>query len=78
MIDENPLMAAAVAASLGAAVALWLPTTQTERQLLGSARDRAMERAQQTVGETIDKVEDVAQEVRSTVRDEARSKGLTV
>jgi ElaB/YqjD/DUF883 family membrane-anchored ribosome-binding protein len=78
MIEERPLTAAAVAASLGAAVGFWLPTTQVEQQLMGPAHDQAMERVQAVASETIDKVEDVAREVRSTVREEARSKGLTV
>jgi ElaB/YqjD/DUF883 family membrane-anchored ribosome-binding protein len=78
MIDQNPLMTAAVAASLGAAVGLWLPTTQVENQLMGKAHDQAMDKVQRVAGDTMDKVEDVAQEVRSTVKEEARSKGLTV
>jgi ElaB/YqjD/DUF883 family membrane-anchored ribosome-binding protein len=78
MIDQNPLMTAAVAASLGAAVGLWLPTTQVEHQLMGKAHDQAMDKVQRVASDTIDKVEDVAQEVRSTVAEEARSKGLTV
>lgn len=78
MMEERPLMTAAVAASLGAAVGLWLPTTQTENQLMGKAHDQAMGKVQKVASDTMEKVEDVAQEVRSTVRDEARSKGLTV
>jgi ElaB/YqjD/DUF883 family membrane-anchored ribosome-binding protein len=76
MVEERPLTAAAVAASLGAAVGLWLPTTQVEQALMGSAHDQAMERVQQVANDTIDKVESVAQEVRSTVKEEARSQGL--
>ena len=40
MIQEQPLMAAAVAGSLGAAVGLWLPPTQVENQLMGAANGR--------------------------------------
>lgn len=78
IVEQNPLMSAAVAASLGAAVGLWLPTTQVENQLMGKAHDQTMDKVQQVASDTIDKVEDVAQEVRTTVREEARSKGLTV
>lgn len=78
MIQERPLTAAAVAASLGAAVGLWLPPTQTENQLMGSTNDQLMGRAQEVATETIEKVQDVAQEVRSTAKEEARAKGLTV
>jgi ElaB/YqjD/DUF883 family membrane-anchored ribosome-binding protein len=78
MIEERPLTAAAVAASLGAAVGLWLPTTQVEQGLMGPVHDQAMDRVQQVANDTIDKVGSVAQEVRSTVKEEARSQGLTV
>ena len=78
MIQEKPLMAAAVAGSLGAVVGLWLPSTQVESQLMGSARGQVMDRAQEVASETMQKVQDVAQEVRSTVKEEVQAKGLTV
>jgi ElaB/YqjD/DUF883 family membrane-anchored ribosome-binding protein len=78
MIQEKPLMSAAVAASLGAAVGMWLPTTQVESQLMGSAHEQVMERAQEVASDTMEKVQGVAQEVRTTVGEEARAKGLTV
>jgi ElaB/YqjD/DUF883 family membrane-anchored ribosome-binding protein len=78
MIQEKPLMAAAVAGSLGAVVGLWLPPTQFESQLMGSARVQVMDRAQEVASETMEKVQDVAQEVRTTVKEEVQAKGLTV
>jgi ElaB/YqjD/DUF883 family membrane-anchored ribosome-binding protein len=78
MVQERPLTAAVVAASLGAAVGLWLPPTQVENQLLGKTNEQVMGRAQEVASETMEKVQDVAQEVKSTVTEEARSKGLTV
>jgi ElaB/YqjD/DUF883 family membrane-anchored ribosome-binding protein len=78
MIQDRPLTAAAVAASLGAAVGLWLPPTQAENRLMGAAHEQVMSRAQDIASETMDKVQDVAQEVRTTVKEEAQAKGLTV
>ena len=78
LIQERPLTAAAVAASLGAAAGLWLPPTQVENQLMGKANQQVMGRAQEVASETIEKVQDVAQEVKSTVSEESRAKGLTV
>jgi len=78
MIEERPLTAAAVAASLGAAVGFWLPPTQLEHQMMGRANHQVMGRAQEMAHDTIEKVQDVAQEVRTTVTEEARAKGLTV
>jgi ElaB/YqjD/DUF883 family membrane-anchored ribosome-binding protein len=78
LIQERPLTAAAVAASLGAAVGLWLPSTQVENRLMGGASEQVMDRAQEVASETMEKVQDVAQEVRTTASEEARAKGLTV
>jgi len=78
MIQERPMMSAALAASLGAAVGLWLPPTQVENRLMGSAHEQVMGRAQEIASETMEKVQDVAQEVRTTVKEEAEAKGLTV
>ncbi len=78
MIEENPLMAAALAASVGAAVGLALPPTRAEDRLVGSSRDRAMGRAEEATREAIDKVQSVADEVQTTAAKESRSQGLTV
>jgi len=89
MIQERPLTAAAVAASLGAAVGLWLPPTTLESKIMGSAHDQVMGRAQEVAsdtmekvqavaGETMDKVQDAAKDVRSTLKEGAQSQGLTV
>jgi len=78
LIQERPLTAAAVAASLGAAAGLWLPPTQVENRLMGTANEQVMSRAQDMASETMEKVQDVAQEVRTTVKEEAQAKGLTV
>lgn len=78
LIQERPLAAAAVAASLGAAVGLWLPATQVENRLMGSANEKVMDRAQEAASEAMEKVQGVAKEVKSTVAEEARAQGLTV
>jgi ElaB/YqjD/DUF883 family membrane-anchored ribosome-binding protein len=78
LIQERPLTAAAVAASLGAAVGLWLPPTQVENQMMGAANAKVVGRAQEVASETMEKVQDVAQEVRTTVKEEVQAKGLTV
>jgi len=78
MMEDNPMLTAALAAALGGAVGLALPATRTEDQLLGTSRDRVMGRAQQMTSETMDKVQNVAQEVKTTATEQARSQGLTV
>jgi len=78
MIEENPLMTAALAATLGAATGLMLPPTQTEDQFVGASRDRVMGKAQQAASDAVDKVQSVAQEVQHTANREAQAQGLTV
>jgi hypothetical protein len=78
MIEENPLMTAALAASLGAAVGLALPRTQSEDQIMGSTRDRVMGQAKDVTSQTMDKVQGLAQEVQTTVSEQAKAQGLTV
>jgi len=78
MMEENPIMTAALAAALGGAVGLALPSTATEDHLAGTTRDRVMGRAQHMTSEAMDKVQNVAQEVQATATNEARSQGLTV
>ena len=57
---------------------MWLPPTQIENQLFGSANRQVMHRAHEVASETMEKVQDVAQEVKSTASEEARAKGLTI
>jgi ElaB/YqjD/DUF883 family membrane-anchored ribosome-binding protein len=78
MMEENPLLTGALAAVLGGAVGLALPSTRTEDQLVGATRDRAMGRAQDMTSEAMDKVQNVAKEVQTTASKEAQNQGLTV
>jgi ElaB/YqjD/DUF883 family membrane-anchored ribosome-binding protein len=78
MMEENPLLTGALAAVVGGAVGLALPSTRTEDQLVGTTRDRVIGRAQHLTSEAMDKVQSVAQEVQATASKEAQSQGLTV
>jgi len=78
MINENPLLTAALAATVGAAAGLALPPTQTEDQLVGKSRDQMMGKAQRAASDAIDKVQGIADEVQHTATREAQAQGLTV
>jgi ElaB/YqjD/DUF883 family membrane-anchored ribosome-binding protein len=78
MVDENPLVAAALAATVGGAVGLAMPPTQGEDKILGSTRDRVMGQAEKVTREATEKVQNVAQEVQTTAKKEAQTQGLTV
>jgi ElaB/YqjD/DUF883 family membrane-anchored ribosome-binding protein len=79
LMQQNPLMAGAVALALGAAVGLMLPVTERENQWMGEARDKFMDRAGGVVHETMDKAQRVVSEAteaaKETVRKEMQSEG---
>jgi vacuolar-type H+-ATPase subunit H len=73
-LETNPLMGAALAATVGGAVGLALPETRREDQLLGKARDSLLGQAQEVKQEAMEKVERVAEGAKK----EAEEQGLTV
>jgi ribosome recycling factor len=77
MVEANPVPLGLVGIALGSAVALAVPETRRENQLLGEARDTVVGRAQATAQDTLQKVQHVAGEVGETVEKEAKYAGLT-
>ena len=77
MLQDNPLMAGALAVTVGSAVGLLLPETRTEDEVLGKARDSLVGQAQAVTQDTVEKVQRVAGEVQTTVQEQAREQGLT-
>lgn len=86
-MHDNPLAIGAAALAVGAVVALAVPQTQQEHQLLGPTRDRLVSKAQETaqemadraqaaVAETSQKVQRVAQETRDAAQRSAEREGL--
>jgi len=76
LMQENPLIAGAVALAVGAAVGLMQPVTPQENQLMGEARDKFMDRAGDVVHETADKaqrmVSKATQAAKESVKQEAQ------
>jgi len=72
MAQENPLMAGALAVTVGAAVGLAMPETQREDQLLGGTRDNFMRQAKGTAQETVQKVQQVAGEAQQAAQQAAK------
>jgi hypothetical protein len=86
-IHDNPLAVGAAALALGAVVALAVPQTPQEHQVMGPARDRLVANAQDTAQsiaqkaqtaaqETAQKVQHVAQEARDAAQRTAQQEGL--
>jgi len=71
LMRENPLMAGAAAAVIGAAVGMALPETERENEWLGDAKETVMDRAQDVAREAATAVQeaagDMAGEVAKTV-----------
>ena len=79
-LQESPLAAGLIAAGIGMAAGMAIPTTPKEDQLMGSARDSMVEKAQDKVHATVDKVQHVATEVASeatqVAKEQAQEQGL--
>jgi hypothetical protein len=80
-IQSSPLPLGLIAAALGVAAGLALPTTQKERELVGDKRDELVDRAKVVVTEKKEQVKRVAErvvsEARTAATQAAKDEGLT-
>lgn len=74
--ERNPLMVGLLALAAGTAVAMLLPPTRRENQLLGQTRDRLVQGAQHTVEELKTGVQRSVNDVKEVI-DEIRQPGST-
>jgi ElaB/YqjD/DUF883 family membrane-anchored ribosome-binding protein len=76
-INQNPLMAGALALGTGAMLGGLFPSTRTEDEWMGEARDEVMERAERATEDTMrrasDAAENVAEEAKSAAKDVAET-----
>lgn len=77
MLHENPMQVGALSLLIGGALALTMPPTSREQELMGPMRDQLVEKVQVTAQDTLNKVEKVAEEVQHTAEREAKAEGLT-
>ncbi len=77
ILQESPLALGALAAGVGAAVALAVPGTSKEDELMGQTRDNLVEQGKQSARETREKVQRVIEEGRSSAEQEAQRQDLT-
>jgi hypothetical protein len=71
-IQENPIIAGALAIALGAALALMLPPTRRERKLIGEASDEVKASVREGLEETVDRAKDVVRSATEAAADAAR------
>lgn len=69
MMDEQPLVVAALGVALGAVIGAMLPSTEREDRLLGEASDRTKERAKELGAEQYERAREKVKEGTQTVRD---------
>lgn len=74
--ESHPLAIGAIAAGIGLAIGMSVPSTERESRLMGEKRDALLGKARERVSETKDKVvsaaERIVPEVRSTVTDSVK------
>jgi ElaB/YqjD/DUF883 family membrane-anchored ribosome-binding protein len=67
-LNENPLALGALAIGVGAAVALAIPSTQAERELVGEHRDRLVDQAASVASDVLDQTKAKAEEVGQQIQ----------
>jgi len=73
--NENPLALGALAVGVGAAVALAIPETQKERELLGEQRDKLVEKVSTVASDAMDQAQTKAQELTDKATENATEGG---
>jgi len=80
MVQKNPLVAGAIALTIGAIVGLLIPESNVENRVMGPKHDELMDKAKDAAHEFTEdlagKVKAVATEAVNTVKEEAKNQGL--
>jgi hypothetical protein len=77
LINEQPLLCAALGLAVGAAIAAMLPQTETEDQLMGEASDSVKKAVGEVASEQLETVKTAAGNVAEEAKAAAEREGLT-
>jgi Protein of unknown function (DUF3618) len=77
LIEEQPLLCAAMGVAIGAAIAAILPSTETEDELLGETSDHVKTALRETSSDGLERAKDVAGAVLKDAKAAAEREGLT-
>ncbi len=77
MINEQPLIAAAVGVAVGVALGAALPLSRRESETMGGAREDVIHRAKAGIEEAVDRAKTAASAAADAASEEARSEGLS-
>lgn len=72
-LDENPLALGALAVGVGAAVALAIPETEQERQIMGEQRDKLLSEVEGAASRALGEAEQGARETGKQMREEGET-----
>lgn len=72
-LEEKPLVVGAVAAIIGATVALAIPATRYEDELMGEARQNLVQKVEDSTGDLVGKVKDFVNDAGKTIGDEVKN-----
>jgi ElaB/YqjD/DUF883 family membrane-anchored ribosome-binding protein len=75
-INDNPLLVAGVAATVGAVIAASIPPSEAENRLFGQGSEKLKEKAREAAAQGIGKVGDLAAETAGSVASAAAREGL--
>lgn len=76
LFRESPLAIGALCLGVGAALALGLPATRPEQELMGEAAGSVIEQARQTGQQTLEKIGHVAEAGQNAIKEEAQHEDL--
>ena len=72
-LDENPLALGALAVGVGAAVALAIPETEQERQIMGEQRDKLLSEVEGAASRALGEAEQTARQTGEQMREESET-----
>jgi hypothetical protein len=75
-INDNPLLVAGVAATVGAVIAASIPASEAENRLFGQGSEKLKEKAREAAAQGIEKAGDLAAETAGSVAAAAAREGL--
>ncbi|MEO8649436.1 MAG: DUF3618 domain-containing protein [Acidobacteriota bacterium] len=73
LLDDNPLVLGAIAAAVGAAVGMAIPSSTYEDEWMGKAKESLVKKAGESANQFVERARSAAGEVSDTIRSEAET-----
>lgn len=72
LVQDNPIISGAIAVALGAGLALMIPSSRRERELIGETSDEVKASVREAVEEKVERAKDVVRTAAGAAADAAR------